>query len=113
LAAATKPLPNGTEVEHEIPPDGEKNHWSLRQQVPGSRGSGGLRGTKTTWRAAKGTQLMRWFGLRPLIGVIERPPMKGLGTVEVQGPPSGPRSPDGGQSARDASGHTSAAERSL
>src|SRR5262249_40697119 len=33
LAAATKPLPDGTEIEPEMPPLDEKNHLSLRQRA--------------------------------------------------------------------------------
>src|SRR5262249_21748258 len=37
LAAATKQLPNGFEIEHSIPPDGEKNHGSTGAWANGSR----------------------------------------------------------------------------
>src|SRR5262249_33061074 len=68
----------------------------------------------TVWPTARSRRpLIRWFERRSIIGLIEPPPPEGLGTVQVQGSPSGRRSPDGGQTLRDASGHTSAGEQDL
>src|SRR5262249_33470982 len=47
LGAATKPLPDETEIEHERTPLREMNDVSLGQGSPEGRGSGGLRGTGT------------------------------------------------------------------
>src|SRR5262249_5210714 len=46
LAAATKQLPERTEIEHGIIPQREKNQSSLRQQGPGTPRLGGLLGSQ-------------------------------------------------------------------